>query len=690
MAHTQSTTADIQHGSDTAPNALRNALGALHIRAFNSLATTIIGSAILGALIFIHIYGYQILNITYDDWIRNASGDFAQSYYGWRFFRHSTWHWPIGLMDDVAYPSLTPIMYIDSVPIMNVVFKGLSPLLPATVQFFGIWGLLCFMLNGALGGTLIHRFTGNSAYSILGSVFFSLTTFSIQRLYTHTALAANWIILWGLVLAVYLCGSTSIAHHASHWTLLFFMAISVNMYYVPIIGIIMLMYAVYRSIKDHDWKLPLVTFGSSMAGAITAFYLYGGFYHMGSTTVAAAGLGELGANLNSLINPMETGLYLTGWSKYLKSKPLAMPGQYEGYAYLGFGLIVLGIIALAGLLAQSRETLARWWSTRHLECIVAIITVAFLALASFGKQVTWNGSVLLNIPYPEFFLKIYGIFRSTGRFMWGVWDIIALAIVAIVYKTFSKKIIAMILCLICCFIQSSDLSPMTDNRHDLYAQRQNPYVSSIDSDQLNALLANKQHVMIYSAGNLPLRTYYDLAEAIIPKNITINDFYYSRRDSGAIEIYQQQEEDKLKAGNPDTQTLYVFDSYEHAERYQSNLHLYFVNGLIYGTVNPATGMMGLGKLDGKRTLRISNGQIIIPPDMLGKNLAIEINGHGAATLQWSLNGEPLFNNHLFVAHDSDSFLNGLLPNALGNINIDNIDSANLSVADISVTIYTVE
>ena len=53
-------------------------------------------SAVFGAIIFIAIYGISILDITNVDWIRNAGGDLTQSYYGWRFFRASEWHWPLG------------------------------------------------------------------------------------------------------------------------------------------------------------------------------------------------------------------------------------------------------------------------------------------------------------------------------------------------------------------------------------------------------------------------------------------------------------------------------------------------------------------------------------------------------------------------------------------------------------------
>lgn len=317
----------------------------------SSVQSTLLG-AVVGAFFFFCIYGFVVLDVTYDDWIRNATGDFAQSYYGWKFYRASDWHWPIGLMDGVADPSLTPIMYIDSVPLFDVFFKILSPILPGTFQFFGIWGLCCFVLDGAIGARIVFQLTNNVIYSTFASVFFTLTTFSIQRLYTHTALAANWVILLGILLIITNNEGRSIIKHVLLWCGLFFLAISVNMYYVPIIGILMVLEVIYLVFSQKCTVLGFSELCASMIGAVLAFYLYGGFYHISGTSVNGGGLGRLGANLNALLNPMETGLYLTGWSKFIKSKPVAVLGQYEGYSYLGLGLIALLSIAAVGVMAK--------------------------------------------------------------------------------------------------------------------------------------------------------------------------------------------------------------------------------------------------------------------------------------------------------------------------------------------------
>ena len=602
------------------------------------LASTVVCSALLGALIFIGIYGVAILNPTYDDWVRNAAGDFSQSYYGWRFFRESQWHWPLGLMDGVAYPELTPIMYIDSVPLFNVIFKVLSPILPATFQFFGLWGLTCFMLDGALGGALVYRFTGNALFSTIGSVFFTMTTFSIQRLYTHTALAANWVILLCMVVIVYQNRERDTWYRQlGLWFLTFFLAVSVNMYYVPIIGIMMVMNCLYLIISSRKIINAAVALVSSLVGTAFAFYLYGGFYHLSSGVPSQDNFGQLGANLNALFNPMETGLYLTGASRFMKTQPQTTLGQYEGYAYLGFGLIILAFITLAGLLTVSHEKVRQWWAATKTEFLVTLGTVILLVIAAVGPNVTVNSRTLFTIPYPVAFIKLYGIFRSMGRFMWGVWDIMALLVLVTVFATFSRKVAAIVVS-ICLAVQIADLSPMWQQRHKTYAHRQNAYVATIDATSLDVILDGKQHVTTISGDMLNPQFYYDIAQEIIPRGITINDFYYSRTDSTAINAYRAQIQQNLAQGIADNDTAYVFNSFSDAEPYQGLFNLYYVDGLIWGTTSPVAGLQrfSMSPVDG---VQVHGNTVTIPDSVAGGTIALQVNGADANLLQAQYNGQ---------------------------------------------------
>ena len=96
-------------------------------------------SAMIGMMVFIAVYGVAVLNPTYDDWLL-GKGDLTQHYLGWCFYRSSDWTFPIGLTNNLAYPSYTSIIFTDSIPVLAVFFKLFSFILPDTFQYLGWWG----------------------------------------------------------------------------------------------------------------------------------------------------------------------------------------------------------------------------------------------------------------------------------------------------------------------------------------------------------------------------------------------------------------------------------------------------------------------------------------------------------------------------------------------------------------------
>ena len=89
--------------------------------------------ALLGALVFVALYGVQVLNPASVDWIlNNPSPDPSQHYLGWAFFRQSPVHLPyIGANYSNIYPYRTSVLFTDSIPLLALLFKCLGPILPA-------------------------------------------------------------------------------------------------------------------------------------------------------------------------------------------------------------------------------------------------------------------------------------------------------------------------------------------------------------------------------------------------------------------------------------------------------------------------------------------------------------------------------------------------------------------------------
>ncbi len=123
-------------------------------------------AGLIGAIIFIAIYGIIPLDVTNATWIP-LDEDLTQHYFGWEFFRNSGWTFPIGMFDKLSYPNYQTIILTDCIPLFAIFFKTISFILPETFQYLGIFGLMCYVLQGVFSFTLLRRFINNKFVAIM-------------------------------------------------------------------------------------------------------------------------------------------------------------------------------------------------------------------------------------------------------------------------------------------------------------------------------------------------------------------------------------------------------------------------------------------------------------------------------------------------------------------------------------------
>ena len=260
--------------------------------------------AVLGAVTYVSIYGFGLLDVTHTTWLYGKN-DLTQHYSGWLFFRNSDWYFPLGLMDTVTYPKLYSVVYMDAIPVFAVFFKLLSPLLPETFQYFGIWGLLCFTLQGLVAACILRRFFESKAMILIGVLFFTFVPWMPQRLYMHSSLAAHWILL----LCILNCLRTdeiTLKRSVIEWSLLLALAAAVHVYFIPMCAIFLGCNMLYKMWKERSsmkkvFSILLLTAVPIMAAAAVLWVL-GAFY--GSVPYDSGGYGEGSANLNFLFNSL--------------------------------------------------------------------------------------------------------------------------------------------------------------------------------------------------------------------------------------------------------------------------------------------------------------------------------------------------------------------------------------------------
>ena len=129
---------------------------------------------LFGSVFFYLIVGFGPLNPENLSWIFGRF-DPPQHYLGWVFYRYSPWSFPIGLNPNFGMDISSSIVYTDSIPIMAIFFKLLSPILPQVFQYFGIWLLLCFLLQAWFAWKIISLISSHFWVIFFGTglLFFS-------------------------------------------------------------------------------------------------------------------------------------------------------------------------------------------------------------------------------------------------------------------------------------------------------------------------------------------------------------------------------------------------------------------------------------------------------------------------------------------------------------------------------------
>ena len=296
---------------------------------------------IIGTILFHSFYNIRLVNPFYTSWLNlianyGVSGDVLQHYIGWEAYRLSDWVFPIGLSNSVSYPYYVSVIFTDSIPLFAFVFKVFSFLLPPKFQFIGLFCYMCLIFQALFSIRIIKKFTDSRLILIAVSVLFIYSPIMLFRAFFHTSLCSHWLLflsLETLFLYNYYKDGKKIYYI---WGLISFLCSTIHIYILAMCGMILVGYLlldflntkkVFKSIK-----LLLIYF----VVAIFSIYVFGGFGV--DSKVDTEGFGYFSFNLNGFFNSQ-------GWSSFIGELPL-VDGQYEGFAYLGLGVIILLAIAL--------------------------------------------------------------------------------------------------------------------------------------------------------------------------------------------------------------------------------------------------------------------------------------------------------------------------------------------------------
>lgn len=532
---------------------------------------------LLGAACFIAVYGVLCLNPMNDSWIMyKADQDIRQHYLGWCFFRKTAWGFPIGMIKGLSSPIDVSVIYTDSIPLFALIFKLLNPVLPQTFQYLGWFGLMSFALTGGFAALLVRRVCNNKVIAAIAPVCFVLSSVMLKRMFYHTSLSAQWIILMCLYILLDGVAYFSASRQRKIYRNIGLLCVGIHIYFLPIVAGFIVLASFERAINEKKIFKNLTTAFLNLISfacwSLLFMWILGAFNIEASKKYA---IGEFGANLNTFINQ-------NGMGKILPDMGLLYEFQYEGAAYLGLGILILIVLEIVYCLYKRKYKGAL---VGHSMRITLLFGAVVFFMVSVSPTFSIGNKLILRVPYPELISNLLGNFRSNGRFIWPAYYIIILStfwICAKIVKEYNdEKVIKIAVCVmltICMAINLYDLSDYMKGRHDKFTQTENKYDNTF-SHYLGESIADYKHfaVLYDNVSVIQHAAYYAYYH-----DMTLNCFYYARDIDEQILAQRNAIFTNLEKGIFDKDTVYVFDDELYAKYKDCGLNFYPQNSYIIG------------------------------------------------------------------------------------------------------------
>lgn len=560
---------------------------------------------LLGLAIYAFITRFRGLWPGDTEWLLpywNSNIDSATHYLGWEFFRQAPLlQWPLGRSPNLGPGLGSSIAMTDSIPFFALIFKPLTFWFSSPFQYFGIWTLTCFVLQAVFGWKLLSLWIVDRIQLLLGTAFLVISPIFIDRLSFHFALAGHWV----LIAALYLYFTEG--HNYLKWLIVGCIATLVQPYLAMMVTVLYLADVARQSIR-----LRRLTYGVSLRiigyfAVLLATAWQSGLFVFGLSSTTALGFDTYSANGLTFVDPGHLTYSRPLWSSIVPDAWQGQ-GQYEGFNYLGSGLIVLSIVLFLSIFrrAQFRFKFLTavalimvpllgfqknpFHNTHVVLLLVLGIVTSVIVFEKFKKDGVGTASIcvasLLLVAYslsnkvsfgdlnvatysiPSWLQGLISRFRAPGRVLWPVTYLLSTLIISSVFLKY-KKMFAVGLVSVCLIFQ------VVESRHAIAVTTGvfsrtgpvDPYPAPLWNvfgerfSRIDIVLpTNKPHL---SATNPDFvdregRLWRDLGTFALAHHLRLNSFYFARVPTAQFVQDRANLTYVVQTGNYRSDTLYVF------------------------------------------------------------------------------------------------------------------------------------
>ena len=363
-------------------------------------------------------FSFEIIDFRNINWLMLLGSDRTPDFLAWEYFRITPWQFPIGIIEGYSYPNISSVGLTGAIPLFAIPAKIFSHYLPENFQYFGLWFFLCYILQGFFALKIFELLgVKRQLPLILFSIIIVLTPAFLDRT-EHMNLCCHWVLLYAIWTYLLPGGMKDKWKHLLAFNGLF----ALTHPYLIVFGVVMSAAIAMKEwhVKEYSfWKAGMWILISILQIA-TLWFIVGNFA-ISSGSGKASGYGIYSTNLNTFFNSLDKAFLFPGL-------PTFHIGQYEGFAYLGLGIILLFLFNAKKIfaLALKKSNRILLWAT----ILLAIFSLSNI-ISFFGMHAT--------IPLPQFLLDIGATFRSTGRYIWLANYLIFIAVLVSFYRLKLKR-----------------------------------------------------------------------------------------------------------------------------------------------------------------------------------------------------------------------------------------------------------
>ena len=372
-----------------------------------------------------------------EGWWLAPAGDVAQALIGHLAFQADAWRWPLFRIATLMPPDGVNTLMLDGNPLVSLLAK-LWPGGPHNL--LGGWLFACFLLQPVAA---VYALRGMGERRVLPALAVAALAALMPSLWwrpVHPNLCGHFIPLLALGATLRL-----LQGRPGWWA--GFAAVLLGAFIHPYLLVMAaaLLCAVplgavfardWRGLRGTTWRLAAVL------GATAALMALAGFFGGGA---GDRGFGRFSMNLLSPITPQMSGLFGGATLD-------ATGGQYEGFNYLGAGVLVL--------LALAFHRPARWiWP------LLAVL--AGLTLMALSSRIYAGPVLLLDLglkPWED----IFGVVRASGRLFWPVGYAGLVVAVAVLARRMRPAAFGA-LCVLAVALQWADTAPLRARTQSMLA-----------------------------------------------------------------------------------------------------------------------------------------------------------------------------------------------------------------------------